>query len=72
MNVVARCALTFLPITEPGFSKQCVDCDREYLNERLHLEIVNEPDPLEGQLSLARILFDEFDVCPYCGGKYQD
>ena len=70
--MIARCALTFLPITEPGFSKQCVDCDREFLNERLHQEMLNVSNPLEGWPSLARVLFDKFDVCPYCGGKYQD
>ena len=30
---VARCRLTFLAITEPGISKYCESCRREFLNE---------------------------------------
>ncbi|KAL8779553.1 MAG: hypothetical protein Q9213_006881 [Squamulea squamosa] len=29
----ARCGLTFLPITEPGISKHCETCDREFLDK---------------------------------------
>ncbi|KAL8681028.1 MAG: hypothetical protein Q9186_002801 [Xanthomendoza sp. 1 TL-2023] len=29
----SRCALTFLPITEPGITKHCETCDREFLDE---------------------------------------
>ena len=29
---LARCGLTFLPITEPGISKSCESCHREYLD----------------------------------------
>lgn len=28
-----RCALTFLPIKEPGISRYCESCNREFLNE---------------------------------------
>ena len=67
---VARCALTFLPILEPGLSKQCADCGREYLNEMLHPEIQQESLIPGSTPSLANLLFDKFDTCPYCGGKY--
>ncbi|KAL8726378.1 MAG: hypothetical protein Q9181_006073 [Wetmoreana brouardii] len=30
-----RCALTFLPIREPGISKYCESCNREFLDESL-------------------------------------
>ena len=33
-----RCALSFLAIQEPGISKFCDTCDREYLNEELLLQ----------------------------------
>ena len=65
IKTIARCALTFLPITEPGCSKRCETCDREFLNEE---DLENESI----KPSLASFLFDRFDVCPYCGGKYCD
>jgi hypothetical protein len=74
MIFAARCALTFLPILEPGFSKRCADCGREYLNEQLHPGIATDyaASSQESTPSLAATLFDRFDTCPYCGGRFQD
>ena len=88
----ARCALTFLPLLEPGTSKRCIYCRREFIDERFHPEIetrVSErlnPTNMDGSSkenigvvpqntiparhSLSSLLFDKFDTCPYCGGKF--
>lgn len=88
----ARCALTFLPLLEPGISKRCINCKREYLDERCHPDIrmrlshrlgpisfsdsdIENTDVVQennGHVkhSLASVLFDKFDICPYCGGKF--
>lgn len=88
----ARCALTFLPLLEPGITKRCMSCKREFLDEQSHPGIpmkvsqrlgpINisdsdfEPiDPAQENRkrvkhSLAAVLFDRFDTCPYCGGKF--
>lgn len=77
---------------EPGTSKRCVCCRREFINERYHPEIrmrlserlnpTNVDDsgkektgvvPENTRLakhSLTSVLFDKFDTCPYCGGKF--
>ena len=90
----ARCALTFLPLLEPGISKRCFNCKREYLDERSHPEIrmrlserlgpisisdsnientgAAQEDSGRVKHSLASVLFDKFDICPYCGGKFCD
>lgn len=70
----ARCALTLLPILEPGSSKRCTGCDRTFLNEQLHsgiMQSISASAP-ESKPSLAAVLFDRFDTCVYCGGKFQD
>lgn len=33
ISIIARCSLTFLAIKEPGISKYCENCNREFLNE---------------------------------------
>ncbi|MCJ1460402.1 hypothetical protein MMC28_010782 [Mycoblastus sanguinarius] len=35
-HTFSRCALTFLPILEPGLSKYCMDCGREFINDLVH------------------------------------
>ncbi len=76
MQLVARCALTFLPILEPGCSKHCTMCKREFINEEkfglnlLKPSATSTSEDGPARPSLAAFLFDEFDVCPYCGGKY--
>ena len=34
LTVIERCTLTFMAIQEPGISKYCETCGREYLNEK--------------------------------------
>lgn len=58
-----RCSLSLISIQEPSISKRCSGCNRQFLD-------IPKLRPLEGP-SLAQELFDEFDVCPYCKGKYQ-
>ena len=79
---IARCALTSLAIQEPGISKCCSVCGREYLRE-------SRPCPVDGDdgmsatqgmdLSaalqnspLAQELLQKFDVCVHCNGKFVD
>lgn len=101
-----RCALTFLAIQEPGISKYCSSCGRQYLDgEKLPFAstetITNgltEPPSVNGRhgevfelarpngearehkecepfpkthLALACQIFEHFDTCVYCGGKYR-
>ncbi|KAL9614013.1 MAG: hypothetical protein Q9167_001493 [Letrouitia subvulpina] len=46
-HLFARCALTFLPITEPGISKYCERCHREFLDQdhffQTHQELLDPP-----------------------------
>ena len=65
-----RCQITFLPILEPGVSKRCSDCYRQFLNELRHPELMGANPGLEEKPSLARHLLEWFDTCPYCGGKF--
>ena len=38
---LARCGLTFLPILEPGISKSCESCHREYLDQVQITQVVS-------------------------------
>ena len=88
----ARCALTFLPLVEPGITKHCINCQREFFDEQSHPGIYMKLSQQLGPInindsnveyiraaqenkrlvkhSLASVLFDKFDTCPYCGGKF--
>ncbi|RAL03677.1 uncharacterized protein BO80DRAFT_267060 [Aspergillus ibericus CBS 121593] len=64
-HIFVRCGVTSLAIQDPGASKLCSSCGREYLNED-GIESF-EPDLQD----TCRMLFDAFDTCVYCNGKYQ-
>ncbi|KAJ5379689.1 uncharacterized protein N7496_002117 [Penicillium cataractarum] len=65
-HLFVRCGLSFLAIQEPGLSKYCSRCRAEYINEETIARIH------EGNLCpLFRNLFEAFDTCLYCGGKFQ-
>lgn len=57
-----RCSLSLLSIQEPGISKHCALCERQFLDS-------SKLGPHDSQSLFGR-LFDAFDTCPYCGGKY--
>lgn len=59
----SRCSLSFVAIQEPGVSKYCAKCGRQVLDPG-KLEFPDGP-------SLSQALFDKFDVCPYCQGKFR-
>ncbi|KAJ9633015.1 hypothetical protein H2204_007405 [Knufia peltigerae] len=59
----SRCNISLIAIQEPGISKYCAKCGRHFL------DIANLNLP--GGPSLTRALFEEFDVCPYCQGKFR-
>ena len=61
-HTFARCGISFLAIQEPGISKYCSRCGKEFLD-------FAKLEPHEGP-SLSLALFEEFDVCPYCRGKF--
>ncbi|KAL3263397.1 hypothetical protein ABHI18_001786 [Aspergillus niger] len=64
-HVFVRCSLTSLAIQDPGSSKVCSSCGKEYLNE-------DSIEPSESDVSYTcRTLFDAFDTCVYCNGKYR-
>ena len=62
-HTFARCVISFLAIQEPGISKYCSRCGKEFLD-------LAKLEPHEGP-SLSFRLFEEFDVCPYCRGKFR-
>ena len=55
---VVRCALTFLTIQEPGISKYCESCDREYFDEQVLLASVKHIDGAPGVESQGRSVGD--------------
>ncbi|KAL6245055.1 hypothetical protein RBB50_007830 [Rhinocladiella similis] len=59
----SRCNISLVAIQEPGISKYCAKCGRHFL-DIASLKLPDGP-------SLTRTLFDEFDVCPYCQGKFR-
>lgn len=61
-----RCGLSFLSIQEPGISKYCSFCRTEALDEEYVATTRGR------KLSkLASDLFETFDTCLYCAGKFQ-
>lgn len=62
-HTFARCGISSLAIQEPGISKYCSRCGKEFLD-------LAKLEPHEGP-SLSKALFEEFDVCPYCRGKFR-
>lgn len=87
-----RCTLTFFAIQEPGISRYCDTCRREYLHEDYalndHSRHGGKPAPgtkgmetsdnatMEGNVvsfddeSILQVLFRNYDVCIFCGGKF--
>ncbi|KAJ9299846.1 hypothetical protein DTO271G3_2730 [Paecilomyces variotii] len=70
-HIFMRCGLTFLCIPEPGISKYCSVCETEYLNDEA---FGPKRDHEESHLvsSKYHLIFEAFDTCAYCGGKFQD
>ncbi|KAJ5308592.1 hypothetical protein PENANT_c044G03843 [Penicillium antarcticum] len=65
-HLFTRCGLSFLAIQEPGISKYCSLCHTEYIDED-SLALMHG-----GRLSRTfSELFEAFDTCLYCGGKFQ-
>lgn len=60
---LTRCSLSFVAIQEPGISKYCARCGRQFLDP-------GKTGFSDGP-SLSQKLFDKFDVCPYCQGKFR-
>jgi len=58
-----RCNLCFVAIQEPGISKYCPGCGRQFLD-------LDKLESLDGP-SLSQALFDQFDVCPYCQAHFR-
>ncbi|KAJ5087077.1 hypothetical protein NUU61_008384 [Penicillium alfredii] len=65
-HLFTRCGLTFLAIQEPGISKFCSSCRTEYLDE----EAIARTRGVPLAPSFRRI-FEAFDTCLYCDGKFQ-
>ncbi|EXJ57552.1 hypothetical protein A1O7_07900 [Cladophialophora yegresii CBS 114405] len=60
----SRCWLSFVAIQEPGISKYCSKCGRQFLD-------LGKMEFQGDGPSLGQALFDRFDACPYCQGKYR-
>lgn len=66
----SRCAMTFLPIQRPEMTRECVVCGRIVLGKEL---LVADREGIvlpEGVKTVAETVFDEWDCCLQCGGKY--
>jgi hypothetical protein len=64
--LVDRCSLTLLTIQEPGLSKFCQSCNREYLNEKVVFKDMDTDLPLFGRF-LGKF-FKTFQQCVHCNG----
>ncbi|QGA12418.1 hypothetical protein EYB26_000062 [Talaromyces marneffei] len=71
-----RCALTFLAIQEPYISMFCSVCDMSVLSRDEGIDYTLEGRKQAAQDSNRKevydSLYDRYDTCAYCGGKYQD
>ena len=66
-----RCGITFLPIVQPGRSKYCSRCSRQFLNERAGQQGEKSSDQdAEASEHWVGYLLTKFDTCPYCDGKF--
>ena len=63
-HLFTRCSLSHVAIQEPGISKYCSQCGRQFLDHG-KMELTDHGP------SLAQALFDKFDVCPYCHAKFR-
>lgn len=62
-HMFVRCGISFLAIQQPGISKYCSRCGKQFLDTA-------KLEPPAGP-SLGVALFEEFGVCPYCRGKFR-
>ena len=82
---LGRCSLSFLAIQQPGISKRCSVCDRQYLDldKALQQNALSINSPSSNSLgngdsrvremvgdTLIKQLFGAFDYCPYCEGRF--
>ncbi|KAK5064825.1 hypothetical protein LTR84_000659 [Exophiala bonariae] len=58
-----RCSLSFVAIQEPGISMYCAKCGKQFLDPS---RIEENSGP-----SLSQALFNRFDICPFCQGKFR-
>ncbi|CAG7928474.1 unnamed protein product [Penicillium olsonii] len=61
-----RCGVSFLAIQEPGISKYCSFCRTEALDEEYVAAALGHE-----MSKTARGLFETFDACLHCAGKFQ-
>lgn len=59
-----RCGITFLAIQDPGISKYCTQCKRQFL-------CIEKLEDGSGP-SVAKTLLEEHGLCPYCQGYFRD
>ena len=65
-----RCSLTLLAIQEPGISKFCSSCNREYLDEKKQFFQDERPEDSPFRDFLLEF-FKKFSKCVYCGASVQ-
>ena len=62
-HTFSRCSLSLIAIQKPRISKYCTKCERQFLNSS---KLGPRPDR-----NLIATIMDNFDVCPFCQGKYR-
>jgi hypothetical protein len=63
----SRCGLTFLPVTDPKVTRECIVCARTVLGGFVEGEDEEEE---EKKVGLAKAVFDGWEACLLCGGRY--
>jgi hypothetical protein len=58
----SRCALTFLPITDPKVTRECVVCTRTVLGGYM--------EGRDEKQGLVKAVFGGWEACLLCGGRY--
>ncbi|KAL8871130.1 MAG: hypothetical protein Q9174_002974, partial [Haloplaca sp. 1 TL-2023] len=58
-HLFGRCALTFLAVTEPGISKYCESCNREYLNDATFPQPQEPSDNMEDDMEFMDVDYQD-------------
>jgi len=68
--LLARCAITYLPIQSGQDWKTCLICERNTFEMR-DQAIAENGDDTGAEDTLLNVLLDAWDICVHCGGRYR-
>jgi len=67
--LLARCAITYIPIQSGQDWKTCLICERNIFEMR-NRGIAENSDDTGAEDTLLSVLLDAWDICVHCGGRY--